>query len=106
MPNASLFTRLPEVSQPSVTIYFDGQAISACTGDSVAAALLAAGYHSTRKTPVSGAARGPFCMMGVCFECLVEINGEPNRQACLAQVQDGMQVRTMMGARTAHRLPP
>ena len=69
------------------------------TGDSVAAALIAAGQLATRTTPVTGSPRGPFCMMGVCFECLLEIDGEPNRQGCMVPVRDGMAVRRMTGAR-------
>ena len=63
----------------------------------VAAALLLCGYRQCRSTPVSGAARAPYCMMGVCFECLVEINGVPNQQACLMQVKNGMKVRWQDG---------
>jgi len=68
---------------------------------SVAAALLAAGVSRFRSTPVSGAARAPYCMMGVCFECLLEIDGVANRQACLVQVQPGMKIRSQEGARHA-----
>ena len=68
-------------------------------GTNVAAVLLAGGIRTFRTTPVSGSPRAPYCMMGVCFECLVEIDGHPNRQACLAVVCDGMQVRTQQGAR-------
>ena len=64
----------------------------------MASALLAAGETVFRTTPVSGAERGPFCMMGVCFECLVEIDGVPNRQACMTPVSDGMNVRRQRGA--------
>jgi len=82
-----------------VTLSFEGQAVAARAGDTVAAALLAAGHFAVRATPVSGAPRGPFCMMGACFECLVEIDGEANRQACMAEVAEGMTVRAMRGAR-------
>lgn len=68
-------------------------------GDSVAAALLAAGVTTLRETPVSGTPRAPYCMMGVCFDCLVEIDGVGNRQACLTMVSEGMQVRRQHGAR-------
>jgi len=62
-------------------------------GESVAAALLASGNPVCRHTPATGADRAPFCMMGVCFDCLMEIDGVPNRQACLVEVREGMQVR-------------
>ncbi len=73
--------------------------MTASRGDSVAAALLAAGQLHFRSTAVSGACRGPFCMMGTCFECLLEIDGKANRQGCLAEVCEGMSVRRMHGAR-------
>ncbi|HUH95173.1 MAG TPA: (2Fe-2S)-binding protein [Casimicrobiaceae bacterium] len=66
-------------------------------GDSVAAAMLAAGLLACRTTPVSGAERGPFCMMGVCFDCLVTIDGNPNRQACLVAVRAGMRIERQSG---------
>ena len=99
MPSDSRFSRLPDAAARPVTITFDGAVIAAREGDSVAAALLAQGITTTRATPVSGAPRGPFCMMGVCFECLVEIDGEANRQACMVEVREGMAVRPMRGAR-------
>lgn len=85
---------------PRVRITIDGSPLEVPAGASLAAALLAAGVQHTRTTPVSGAPRAPYCMMGVCFDCLVEIDGRPNRQACLTSVQEGMQVRTQQGART------
>lgn len=74
---------------------FEGQAVGFRDGDSVAAALLAAGVATFRETPVSGAARGPWCLMGVCFDCLVEIDGVASRQACLEPAREGMVVRRM-----------
>ena len=72
-------------------------------GRNLAAALLAANAGHTRTTPVSGAKRAPFCMMGTCFECLVEIDGLPNQQACMIRVREGMRVRRQDGIR---RLDP
>ena len=99
VPDGSKFSRLPDPAAGSVTFTFEGEAVTARAGDAVAAALLAAGFQATRETPVSGTARGAFCMMGVCFDCLVEIDGEPNRQGCQVLVRDGMTVRRMKGAR-------
>jgi predicted molibdopterin-dependent oxidoreductase YjgC len=78
--------------------YEDGT-IEAVQGESVAAALLVAGVTSLRETPVSGAPRAPYCLMGVCFDCLVEIDGVANRQACLTKVTEGIVVRRQRGAR-------
>jgi predicted molibdopterin-dependent oxidoreductase YjgC len=76
-----------------VRFTFDGREVDAREGDSVAAALIAAGIGPIRSSAVSGEPRAPYCMMGVCFECLVEIDGLANRQACMVRVQPGMQVR-------------
>ena len=100
MPNDSLFRRLSDPPGGEVTIRFDGQAVAAREGDSVAAALLAAGHAVLRTTPVGGKPRGPWCMMGICFDCLVEIDGVPNMQACMIPVRDGMEVQTMAGPRS------
>ncbi|WP_342358703.1 (2Fe-2S)-binding protein [Terrarubrum flagellatum] len=77
---------------------FEGRTISAFEGENLAAALLRAGVRAFRQTPRSGAARGPYCMMGVCFECLVTVDGEPNRQACLETVRSGMIVEAQAGS--------
>jgi predicted molibdopterin-dependent oxidoreductase YjgC len=89
------------VDPPAATVRltFEGRAVEAREGDSVAAALLAAGISSFRETPVSTAPRAPYCMMGVCFDCLVDIDGTPNRQVCMTTVRDGMAVRRQRGAR-------
>ncbi|KAA9001423.1 (2Fe-2S)-binding protein [Affinibrenneria salicis] len=76
-----------------VTFTFDGQTVSAREGDTVAAALVAADRRALRESVVSGAPRGVYCMMGACFDCLVEIEGVANRQSCMVTVQEGMVVR-------------
>lgn len=81
----------------AVHFTFEGEELAAKAGESVAAALLAAGVTAFRETPVSGAPRGPFCLMGICFECLVEIDGAENQQACMVRVSDGMRVRRQRG---------
>lgn len=93
------FDRLPEIRPvPRVTLTVDGEPVEARADDTVATALLAAGAGATRKTPVSRSGRAAYCLMGVCFECLVEIDGVPNRQACLVPVAEGMVVRRQDGA--------
>jgi D-hydroxyproline dehydrogenase subunit gamma len=77
----------------AVEIDVDGARVAAFEGESVATALLAAGVRVFRRTP-SGAARGPFCNMGACFECLVTIDGEPFQRACRSPVRAGMRVET------------
>ena len=101
-----MFRRLPQgPADPGVpvSITVDGRACTARRGDSVAAALLAAGFAACRTTPVSGAPRGPFCMMGVCFDCLVAIDGIASRQACQMRVADGMRIGLGHGRRALTR---
>ena len=97
-----MFRRLAEAG-PSVALTIDGKAVAARNGDTVAAALLAAGIDHCRTTPVTGAPRAPYCLMGVCFDCLVTIDGVGSRQACLVPVRDGMKVETQQGKREAGR---
>jgi len=101
-----MFRRLDEVNAngaATLTLKVDGQEIQAREGDTVAAALLAAGIRHIRTTPVSGAPRAPYCLMGVCFDCLVTIDGVGSRQACLVPVRAGMSVETQQGKREAGR---
>ena len=99
MPNDLRFIRRLDEAGERLRFSFDDAEVQARPGDSVAAALLAAGVYRFRETPVGGAARGPFCLMGVCFDCLLEIDGEANRQGCMVQAREGMRVRSMRGAR-------
>ena len=95
-----MFKRLqPETDYISVTIFIDGKPCVVRDSDTVAAALLAAGVDHCRTTPVSGARRAPYCMMGVCFDCLVTIDGVGNRQACLVRVREGMRIEMQRGKR-------
>jgi len=68
-------------------------------GASAAAAVLAAGFDSIHETPVGGCQRAPYCMMGVCFDCLAEIDGVANRQSCMIEVRPGMRISRQMRAR-------
>ncbi len=97
---ARLLDRTPVQDEDTLAFSFDGRELSARTGDTVAAALLSNATTAFRTTPVSGQPRAPFCMMGVCFDCLVEIDGVPNLQACMIEVREGMTVVPMQGART------
>ncbi len=84
-----------EASAPvSVTIIFNGEQVRVPMAASVAAALLAGGIKHFRRSPVSGQGRVPYCMMGVCFECLLEIDGVPDRRACLVPLTPQMTIRT------------
>ena len=94
-----MFRRLPDAAGKTIAFTINGARAQALAGDTVAAALLAGRIAYCRTTPVSGAKRAPYCMMGVCFECLVTIDGIGNRQACLIPVRAGMRVETQSGAR-------
>jgi len=94
-----MFARRPDASSSTkVTITVDGAAVAAREGDTVAAALLAAGIDVFRTTSVGNAPRGPYCLMGACFECLVDIDGQPSRQACMTRVAPGMRIELPRGA--------
>ena len=99
-----MFRRLPDlVPADTVTIVVDGKPATARAGDSAAAALLANGHAACRETAVGGVARGPFCLMGVCFDCLVTIDGVGNRQGCMTTVREGMRIDTQRRRREVGR---
>ena len=75
------------------TVRIDGRKTAATAGMTVAGATAAAGVAACR-TSVSGEARGPLCGMGICFECRVTINGQPNLRSCILACENGMEVRT------------
>src|SRR5690554_1295119 len=79
-------------SSSSIHATFDGEPIEADPGTSVAAALMASGQIAWRPTR-SGQPRGLFCGIGICFDCLVEIDGESGQRACMIPLVDGMVVR-------------
>ena len=84
----------------SVSFEFEGRAVPALEGETVAAALAAAGITALRRAR-NGEARGVFCGMGVCFECLVTVDGRPGQRACMTSVQDGMSVAAHRDDRAA-----
>ena len=93
--------REPQPAGPArtVAVEVEGRIVHVPEGASAAAAVLIAGFDAVRETPVGGAARGPYCMMGVCFDCLAEIDGEPNRQSCMVTARVGMRIRRQRGPR-------
>ena len=76
---------------------FDGAAVEGREGEPIAAALFAAGYRVLRTMPRFGGARGGYCMIGRCTDCMVVVNGIPNVPACLTPVTTGLDVRTQRG---------
>jgi predicted molibdopterin-dependent oxidoreductase YjgC len=98
-----MFKRFDYDTREQVEIFVDGRSVLAREGDSVSAALLASDLDVRRKTAVSGAPRLPYCMMGVCFDCLVTIDGMGNRQGCLVTVRQGMEIEIQQGRREIGR---
>ncbi|GGI99263.1 (2Fe-2S)-binding protein [Streptomyces brasiliensis] len=82
---------------PAFTVTFDGRTIEALPGQTVAAALWAAGVTAWRSTRGAGRPRGVFCGIGMCFDCLVTVNDLPNQRACLVPVRPGDTIRTQEG---------
>lgn len=84
-----------------ITIRVNGKELTVQEGQSVAMALLGAGIVRFRRSAVSGAPRAPLCLMGVCFDCLVEVDGVQNTQSCLVEVHPGMVIQLPDGNRRA-----
>ena len=80
----------------AVEFRVDGRPLTAFAGESVAAALLAAGMSTLRTSPRAGTPRSVFCLMGVCQECVVRVDGRPVT-ACMEPVRDGMRVSLWVG---------
>ncbi len=80
---------------------FDGAAVGGREGEPIAAALFAAGYRVLRTMPRFGDARGGYCMIGRCADCMVVVDGVPNVPACLTPVSTGLVVRTQSGLEEA-----
>ena len=78
---------------PPIRAHFDGREIEAQAGETIAAALAASDIVAVRQAR-SGAPRGPFCGMGVCFDCLVTVDGRPSQRACLTKIEAGMDIRS------------
>ena len=77
-----------------ITFTFDGQLIEAFEGETIAAAVMASGMRTLRETDRGGEPRGLFCNMGICFDCLVEVNGMTNQRACQFSVIDGLEIKS------------
>lgn len=100
--------RMPLTSEDGIerghalTLTLDGEPVPAYAGETVAAVLIARDGMMTRRT-ADGAPRGVFCGMGVCFDCLVVVDGIPNTRACMTLVADGMRVDRQHGAGSSRR---
>ena len=77
---------------PEIEILVDGEPVRAFTGETVAAALLAAGRKALRRTARRAEPRGVYCGMGICFDCVMTIDGRPNVRTCQTPVRQRMRV--------------
>jgi D-hydroxyproline dehydrogenase subunit gamma len=83
---------LPQIKRgESLTVFINGKPTTAYAGETVATVLLADGRRVFRRS-ATGDPRGLYCGMGICYECLVTVDQQPNVRACVTQVQDGMHV--------------
>jgi len=86
------------MSPSEIKFYFNDQEIAGLAGQSVGAALLANGDRILRKTRFNEKGRGVFWGIGVCFDCLVVIDGISNQRACITEIKSGMKVQTQVGS--------
>lgn len=104
-PRPGSLRAAPLEAGQAVPFTFDGLPLEAAPGETISVALYASGHQVLRTSARLGEPRGIFCNMGVCFDCLVEVDGQPNLRACQTAVRAGMQVRTQHG-HGLHRLDP
>ena len=97
LANTHEAARIVEPQARQVTITFDGRLLPAYDGEVLIAALLAGGVRVLRTMPRTGEARGGFCLVGRCSDCMVVVDGVPNTRTCDTPVRDGMSVETQHG---------
>lgn len=89
--------QLPGSTAPPIEFDFDGTTYRAREGQTIAAALIEQGINSWRRTRVDDQPRGILCGIGVCFDCLITLNGAPNVRACVTRVESGDDLRCQEG---------
>jgi hypothetical protein len=89
-----MFVRIADGDSERIGVLIDGSPFEGRQGDNIATVLLLAGKIGCRRSIVSGEPRGPYCMMGVCFECLVRVDGIDGLQACMIPIRSGMRIET------------
>ena len=78
----------------SLTFTFNGESFGAIPGQTIAAALLQAERTTLRTTRFNDGPRSIFCGIGICWDCVVTVNGVSNQRSCLIEVSDGMVVKS------------
>lgn len=94
-----MFVRPFKSAARAVSVVIDGETVEASDGEMLAAVLLRTPPFYARTTPVSESRRAPYCLMGVCFDCLATVDGVASVQTCLMPVHDGMTVERQAGRR-------
>jgi len=88
-----MFRSISKSTLQRIPIEINGQTVSVPEGITVWSSMALSGETTTRLSPVTKQKRSAYCAMGVCFECLVQIDGQPNQQACLTLVREGMKIQ-------------
>jgi predicted molibdopterin-dependent oxidoreductase YjgC len=86
-----------EPEAEAITVVVENRSVAAQADETVAGVLLRVFGTDYRTHTIGDEGRAPYCLMGVCFECLAEVDGIPNRQACLVPVRDGMRIARQRG---------
>lgn len=81
-----------------IRVVLNGLEITSREGQSVGALLLEHEQRATRTTRQNARPRGMFCGIGMCFDCLITINGVTNQRACVTNVEEGMTIQTQQGS--------
>jgi sarcosine oxidase subunit alpha len=84
----------------AIDFEFDGRTLTGYEGETIAAALHAAGVHVLRKSIKRSRPRGFFCAIGRCSSCLMTVDGVPNVMTCVTRLRRGMRVKTQTGKGT------
>lgn len=101
-----MFRPFDTSNRAKITVNIDGETVCAYEGMDVATALLLTGKEPYRRSVVGGCARSPYCMIGNCYECLVEIDGQPNQQGCLTILEPNMRIRRQLERPTPTKKGP
>lgn len=79
-----------------IHFYFNGAKFVGREGQSVAAALINSGQRDLRRTRFGNEPRSIFCGIGICFDCVVTVDGVANQRACLVEIVDEMKVESSL----------
>ncbi len=79
-----------------ISFFFNGEKFTGAKGQSIASALIANGQRELRRTRFGEEPRSIFCGIGICFDCVVTIDGVANQRACLIEISNGMKVESSL----------